>query len=249
MRQLLFLFIAVLFFSCKQDKENHNLSAQVIIDKAIDVACNGNCENVSISFTFRDRHYSSIREGGNFQLERFKTDSIGIIHDVLSNDGLKRYINDSLIFVPDSIASNIGEGVNSVHYFAQLPYGLNAQSVFKKLIGTDTINDQFYYEIEVSFTEEAGGVDFDDTFVYWVHKENFTVDFLAYQYATNGGGMRFREAYNARVVEGIRFVDYNNFKPKSLDTELSNLDDLFGKGELKLLSKIETQNVKVNILK
>jgi len=71
------------------------------------------------------------------------------------------------------------------------------------------------------------------------------LDYLAYKYATNGGGVRFREAYNTRVVEGIRFVDYNNYKPENKEVSLSELDQLFTEEKLKLVSKIETEKVKV----
>ncbi len=253
MKYLFPIFISILFFfSCVENKEvkphQKHLTAQAIIDKAIDISCQGNCDQVAIEFIFRDRIYKSKRSQGDYLLERFKTDSLDVIHDMLSNSGLKRFINDSLVTVPDSMAINIGDGVNSVHYFAQLPYGLNSGAVHKKLLGEDTINGKTYYEIEVTFSEEGGGTDFDDRFVYWIHKKDFTVDFLAYKYATNGGGMRFREAYNVRTVKGIRFVDYNNYKPKSLEYKLEDLDNLFEKEELKLLSKIETEDVKVDIL-
>ena len=253
MKFLILLFSGAIFFlSCVENKEvktqQKELSAQAIIDKAIAVSCQGNCDHATIEFIFRNRIYKSKRNHGDYLLERFKTDSLAVIHDVLSNSGLKRYINDSLVVVPDSIAVKIGDGVNSVLYFAQLPYGLNSDAVHKKLLGEDDINGKTYYEIEVTFSEEGGGTDFDDRFVYWIHKENFTVDFLAYRYATNGGGMRFREAYNVRTIKGIRFVDYNNYKPESLEIKLENLDKLFEKGELKLLSKIETEDVKVEIL-
>ncbi len=253
MKYLIILFSSILLFlSCVENKDaktkKQDLNAQLIVDKAIDISCQGNCDQATIKFTFRDRIYKSKRYNGDFLLERFKNDSLDVIHDVLSNSGLKRYKNDSLIVVPDSIAINIGDGVNSVHYFAQLPYGLNSSAVHKKLLGEDIIKEQTYYEIEVTFSEEGGGTDYDDRFVYWIHKENFSLDYLAYKYATNGGGIRFREAYNIRTVEGIRFVDYNNFKPLSLEIKLEDLDKLFEKGELNLLSKIETENVEVEIL-
>ena len=242
----------MLILSCVENKEvkppQKALTAQAIIDKSIYVSCQGNCDQAAIEFKFRDRTYKSKRNQGDYSLERFKTDSLNETHDMLSNSGLKRYLNDSLIVVPDSLVINISDGVNSVHYFAQLPYGLNASAVHKKLIGEDVIKGQSYYEIEVTFSEEGGGTDFDDRFVYWVHKDNFTLDYLAYKYATNGGGIRFREAYNIRTIKGIRFVDYNNFKPASLELKLEDLDHLFEKGELKLLSKIETENVIVEIL-
>ncbi len=241
--------ISISLFSCKEEVKEKtqlkNLTAQEIIDKAIKTSCQGKCDDAVIEFTFRDNKYRSSRNGGFYKLERIKMDSLDEIHDIVSNKGLMRFVNKMQVTVPDSLANGISDGVNSVHYFAQLPYGLNDEAVHKKLIGEDEIDGNNYYEIEVTFSEEGGGTDFDDTFMYWVNKETFTVDYLAYKYATNGGGVRFREAYNPRVIEGIRFVDYNNFKPENKEISLSELDKLFTEGKLKLLSKIENKNVKV----
>lgn len=240
----LFLFI-ILFISCKPKAED--LNAQAIVDKAIETSCGYNCENMAIDFIFRGRQYSSKRDGGAYSLERITTDSTGVTHDILTNEGFSRFKNESLVAVVDSMATKYANSVNSVHYFALLPYGLNAAAVKKELLGERTINEKNYYEIEVTFIEEGGGTDFDDTFVYWFSKQDFSMDYLAYAYATDGGGIRFREAYNKRAVEGIRFTDYNNYKPESLDIELTELPALFEAGKLKLLSKIETEDVKVSI--
>ena len=244
MKYIFFLLILTITISCKQEK--HLETAQNIIDKAINNACNGHCETATIDFTFRDRCYVSKRNGSNFQFERISHDSIGVTRDVLNNEGFQRFINDTLITVVDSMAVNYGNSVNSVHYFAQLPYSLNDAAVIKEMFGEAIIKNEPYYEINVHFKKEGGGTDYDDTFVYWIHKENYTVDFLAYKYAVNGGGIRFREAYNIREVNGIRFVDYNNYKPESLDISLNDLDELFVKGKLQLLSKIENEGVGVS---
>ena len=37
------------------------------------------------------------------------------------------------------------------------------------------------------------------------------MDYFAYDFETDDSGTRFREAYNARTVGGIRFQDYLNF--------------------------------------
>jgi hypothetical protein len=251
MKIFLIILIPVVLFSCKEAtkvKKKERLTAQEIIDKAIDNSCQGNCEIAQIAFTFRDGTYKSTRIEGKYQLERTKIDGEDAIKDVISNEGLKRYINEIETMVNDSMVTSVSDGVNSVHYFAQLPFGLNDQAVQKKLIGEDSINNNNYFKIEVTFKEEGGGTDFDDVFVYWVHKQDFTVDYLAYSYAVNGGGIRFREAYNIRVIDGIRFVDYNNYKPESKEMKLSDLDRLFVKGKLKLVSKIETENITVSLL-
>lgn len=243
MKYLSILSLAVLLTSCGE-KETP-LSAQNIVDRAISNSCNGNCDHATIDFTFRDRCYVSGRKGGDYRLERITSDSTGVTHDILSNDGFRRYKNDTLLTIPDSMVTKYSNSVNSVHYFVQLPFGLNAGAVQKELLGETKVKGESYYEIGVTFTEEGGGTDFDDEFVYWIHKDDYTVDYLAYSYATDGGGIRFREAYNVRVIDGIRFADYNNYKPNSLDIALTNLDELFEKGELKLLSKIETESVGV----
>ncbi len=222
-------------------------SANEVIKKAIDASGGSRYDNAIIHFTFRGKQYRSKRNEGVYALERFVNGSNGVMHDVVSNSGLKRSIENCPVKVADSLISKISDGVNSVHYFANLPYGLNATAVQKKMIGEATIKGNSYYKIKVTFSKDGGGTDFEDEFLYWIHKDNFTVDYLAYKYAVNGGGIRFREAYNPRVINGIRFVDYKNYKTDILNTPLSDLDKLFENKELKLLSKIELENIFVYI--
>lgn len=245
MKSLYILFFLLLFVACAEKEE---LTANEIVSKAIATACSGNCGQAEIDFVFRKVKYKSVREKGKYQLERNFVDSIGAIRDVVSNNGFTRFVNDSLQKITDTTASKYAESINSVHYFVQLPFGLNTTAAKKALLGEATIKEKEYYEIGVTFSEEGGGTDFEDKFVYWIDKKTFHVDYLAYSYAVNGGGVRFREAYNPRVVEGIRFVDYNNYKPASLEIPLTDMDALFQQNELKLLSKIETENVQVTLL-
>ncbi|PKV52095.1 hypothetical protein ATE84_4197 [Aquimarina sp. MAR_2010_214] len=222
-------------------------SAQEIIDKTIEKAGGSRYDNAIVHFVFRGKQYRSKRGEGVYELERFVEGIKGLTHDVISNSGLKRTIENCPVKVADSLVTRISDGVNSVHYFASLPYGLNAPAVHKKLIGESSINGVSYYKIKVTFNQEGGGTDFEDEFMYWIHKKNFTVDYLAYKYAVNEGGIRFREAYNPRIVNGIRFVDYKNYKTDDLTTPLYNLDKLFENKKLKLLSKIELEDIYVYI--
>ncbi len=96
--------------------------------------------------------------------------------------------------------------VNSVHYCSVLPYGLNDAAVQKKLLEETSINQKPYYKVQISFAEDGGGEDFDDVFIYWIDKKTFKVDYLAYSFHENDGGMRFREATNERFVNGIRLL-------------------------------------------
>src|SRR5690606_2553980 len=245
MKYRFLLLLILVIFSCKE--EPTGLTAQEIIDKTIETAGGERYKRATITFKFREHLYKSRRSGGEFQLERTLEDSVGITRDVLNNTGFKRYLNDSLITVPDSMIVRYSSSVNSVHYFAHLPYGLNDRAVNKEKIGETTILGEPYYKLNITFEQEGGGADHHDEFLYWIHKEKFTIDYLAYKFLINDGGIRFRVAYNPRYIEGIRFVDYENYTIEDFNTELNKLDDLYLKGELIRLSTVETEVLNVEV--
>ncbi len=238
---VLFAF-ALLIQSCSEN------NPQSIIDKAIATAGGEKYLHSTIEFDFRGRHYIGSREVGKFSYERiFKNekDSTQTIHDVVSNDGFKRFINDTLTTVLDSMAVKYTSSVNSVLYFALLPYGLNDASVNKKFLGETTIDNKTYYKIEITFSQEGGGEDHDDRFIYWINTADYTIGFLAYSYAEDDGiGYRLRKAYNSRKINGILFSDYINYAPNG-KIQLEDLEDLYKKNELKELSRIENTNIQV----
>lgn len=238
------LILMVFALSCKE-KESIENSANVIINKAIEVSGGEKFKKSTISFQFRDKKYKAQRDNGLFVLERIFKDTSGIIRDELSNSGFKRFVNEELQNLPDSLADIYSNSVNSVHYFFVLPFGLNDPAVNKSYIGVATIKERQYHKIKVTFDEIGGGNDYEDVFIYWVGKDDFKLDFLAYSFRENGGGMRFRKAFNERYVNGIRFVDYDNFRPINKASDVSVLDQLFVMGKLELLSKIEMTDVKV----
>ncbi len=241
---LLIVIAALVLVNCK--KEN-TINAQNIVDKSIEASGGKMINDATIEFDFRGRHYKAIRNNGTYQLERTFNDSVNVINDVLSNAGFKRYINNSLVKVQDSMIPRYSASVNSVHYFSVLPYGLNDAAVNKQYLGSVELKGKQYYKIKITFDEVGGGEDFDDVFIYWIDKELYKVDYMAYSYAEPDGlGLRFREAYHARYIKGIRFVDYNNYTPTGTSVSLEQLDHLFENDKLQLLSKIELENISVN---
>lgn len=253
MKYLTLVALTVLMLSCKNETskiETENLSANEIIDKSIKVAGGKRFAYSDIGFNFRDKSYAAKRQKGNYMLLRVsvenKNDSI---FDILTNDGFKRFINEEVLTLEDSIANKYAASVNSVHYFSVLPHGLNDASVNKTLLGEEQINSKDYYKIKVTFDEDGGGEDYQDVFIYWVDKTDFKVQYLAYSYnEADGKGMRFREAYNERYIKGLRFVDYNNYKAESDTLKLSGLGKAFENNQLGLLSKIQLEDVSVNLL-
>lgn len=253
-RNFLILFTLLVVFNCKQKEapSTKTESADGIIKKAIEVAGGTVFDHSEIDFDFRDTHYKAIHDNGKFQLERYLKDSISEIKDVLSNSGLERFENGAQVKLADSMVEKYSASVNSVHYFSVLPYGLDGKAVYKNFLGTKNINGNAYYKIKVTFSEDGGGEDFDDEFIYWIDTQTFTLDYLAYSYKEDDGrDFRFREAYNVRIINGLRFADYNNYKPKKgseVEVNLENLDDQFSADNLELLSKIELKNIEVKVL-
>ena len=244
MRILSLALLITLIISCR-NASNETLTAQEIVDKSIAVSGGENYNFKSTSFEFRDiRYVSSFKDGRKLLQREQRKDSI-LIKDILYAGELRRYKNDSLIEIADTTAVKYANSVNSVHYFARLPFGLNDAAVNKKLLGQTEINNKWYYKIEITFDAENGGEDFDDVYLYWIEKETFKPDYLAYVYHTDGGGQRFRVARNERYVGGIRFVDYDNLKPKKEETDFKDIDKLYTNGELERLSSIELNEIKV----
>ncbi|MEO9513531.1 MAG: DUF6503 family protein [Flavobacteriaceae bacterium] len=239
-----FLGVLLLFFmSCKEKVVV--ITAQEIVDKSIEVSGGKRYTDHNTSFFFRNKKYVSESIDGKKVLKRVSYIDTIIITDRKTSKGFSRYINDTLVHVSDSIAHRYANALNSVHYFARLPYGLDDRSVNKAYLGKEAIKGKTYYKVKITFDENGGGDDYDDVYVYWFNIETFKPDYLAYDFHVNGGGQRFREAFNERYVNGVRFVDYNNYKSKTEGTSIFKIADLFEKGQLELLSKIVLSDVKV----
>ncbi|WP_299103229.1 DUF6503 family protein [uncultured Winogradskyella sp.] len=259
MKNYILLLLIAVCFSCKNEKTTENISntevrktkltADDIINKSIEISGGEKFKQSSLKFEFRDVYYQALRKNHEFLLVRILVKDNDSIFDMLSNVGFERYDNIDFVKLEDSIAKNYAASVNSVHYFSVLPHGLNDEAVNKMLLADEQIKGNEYYKIKVTFNENGGGEDFEDVFVYWLDKQSFKLDYLGYSYNEESGvGMRFREAYNERYVNGLRFVDYNNYKTKDTNFKLENLGKAFENNQLELLSKIELENVEVQLI-
>ncbi|MEJ2112858.1 MAG: deoxyribose-phosphate aldolase [Flavobacteriaceae bacterium] len=242
--KITFLFLSVIFISGCINNSEIGL-ADTIINKSIEVSGGDKFKNSIIDFDFRDRHYKAIRDNGLFQYEREFQDSLGVIKDVLSNSGYERFLNNEPFAPHDTMAVKYARSVNSVHYFSVLPFGLNDDAVNKTYLDSVMIKGKKYHKLKVDFNETGGGEDYEDVFIYYINSETHKVDYFSYIYFVDGGGIRFREAYNERYVNGLRFVDYKNYKSKNKNVDLYTLDSLFQLNELKLLSKVDLENITV----
>ncbi len=221
------------------------LTADQIIEKAVERHGGGRYDNMLLQFDFRDRHYRAKISDGEYVYERtFQSDN-GWVTDIWSNKRFKRLIDEKEIKLDREDLSSYRTATNSVIYFALLPFNLDDPVVNRQLMRSVEIKGQPYYKVEITYGETGSEKEsFESVYIYWIHKENFTMDYLAYAFNINGGGVRFREAFNKREVEGILFQDYINYTIKK-DYPAQELDYAFLTDQLELVSKIELENIKV----
>ncbi len=240
------LYFSLIIISCSSPSTEEPSKAQQIIDASIAAHGFDNLTNKKITFDFRGREYAVERFPDSYNYYRIWQDSLGLVTDKLVNStNFSRNINGQLLQIEEEWAQKYSRSVNSVLYFFQLPFGLNDPAVNKNFIGEIQLEGETYHLINVTFQQEGGGEDFEDQFLYWINQQTNLVDYIAYNYITDGGGVRLRKAINRRTIEGLVFQDYINFKPDDKSTPLDQLDDLYIEGKLIELSRIESENIKV----
>ena len=249
MRQFGFLASTVCLILCSSCKESQQiLTADDIIQKAIEKHGGDLYDNMEVQFDFRNRHFTAKISEGEYVYERTFRSNDGMVTDVWSNNKFKRMINDKEIRLELENRRTYQRATNSVIYFALLPFNLDDPVVNRQLMRDVEIKGEPYHKVEITFGENGGGEDFENVYIYWIHKEEFTIDYFAYGFYVNGGGVRFREAYNARRVGGIRFQDYKNYTIDK-DFPVQELDYAYELGELNLVSDIKIENIEVSRLR
>lgn len=210
-------------------------------------------DRAAVTFTFRDDRFRIRRNDGMYRYVRSYEDSLGrAVEEVLTNDSLYRAVDGARVDLTESERLRVEEDVNSVTYFALLPYFLQAPAAHPEYAGADTIDGTPYHRVRVTFQQEGGGRDWDDTFVYWFDRDDLSMDYLAYAYGNSPDetyGTRFREAYNVRTVEGVRFADYVNYTaPGDSLRNLTRYPRLLARDSLERVSRIELDDVAVRPL-
>lgn len=237
-----FIAFAILLSACSQVP-----TAEQILERSIKAHGGEKTYNATISFDFRDKHYVGTYKNGTYKIARHFSDSVENNYvDVLTNNSFNRTVNDSLVTVTEEWVGKYSNSINAVFYFFRLPFNLKDDAAILTYLGKGTLEGKEYYKLKVTFIEDGGGEDFDDVFVYWFNAATYTLDYLAYEYATEGGGKRFRKAINQRAENGWIISDYINYKPKDIKVDIADYDTYFARDGFKKLSKIENKNVKVS---
>lgn len=257
MVRVFIILISIFTISCSQKEgtgagqigERMLSKEEAILQKSIAAHGLDKIDGRTISFDFRDKSYSMNRSGDNWIYTRSFQDSAGFIQDSLINSSVfSRKLDGNEVSVSEEWQGKYGSSVNSVLYFFQVPLVLGDPAAIKEYLGETVIRGNSYDLIKVTFEQENGGEDFEDQFIYWFERESGLIDYIAYNYQTEGGGTRFREAFNRREIDGLLTQDYINWKPDSKFPPLESLPRLLEQDSLKELSRIENKNVEITLL-
>lgn len=241
------LFLSYILISCESsptEEQRAKPEAQALIDKAISLHGGNLYQDADIAFSFRGKQYTSTHDQGAFTYTRGFEEEGDSYKDIMTSETFVRKINGEPVAVPDTMVRKYRNSINSVLYFALLPYKLNDAAVKKKYMGQVKLGEKDYHQIEITFAQEGGGEDHQDVFLYFVDTETGLMDHLAYSYETEGGGRRFRKGYNYRTIDGIRFADYVNFKDNPT-SDIHQIADAYNAGKLDTLSLIELEDIVV----
>ncbi len=246
--KVIFFYFTVFFLltSCDESKsleETQDVpvqadSAQILLNELLEA--HGKLGD--FQFTFRDNLYSIREDVHGFSYSKTVISDSLEIHDFLGEEGFSRMENGNYLSLSIEDEQKYQEALNSVVYFVCLPQRLTDPGVNLEVMKPTIIQNQLYSVLRVTFDEEGGGTDFEDVFYYWINQSNHQMDFLAYQYKVNGGGVRFRKAFNSRMIGGMRFQDYINYEAP-VGTPLDSLPIYFEAEQLKEISQILTENI------
>jgi hypothetical protein len=239
MNRLFTLIFLIILSSCQEEADR-------IIESSIQYHGFENFYKEPVEFKFReytyliDRTQSPYLYTKKIQLQDSITRQTIIQIDSLWNSSeFSRSINGERLKLTEDDEARFSNSLNSVAYFYQLPLPLKDDAAIITLLENTLIEGKEYATLKVSFSEENGGTDHEDTYRYYFDISTYALSYLSYDFHINDGGVRFRKAYQKPQGNFI-FLDYDNYKaPKG--TPLDSLPILFDKGKLELLSKIVSE--------
>lgn len=208
-RQIGFLILVLAQNGCKPSPPP---DPKVILAHVLQAHGSERLQRATVTFNFRGKAFSVTRNGGQYRYIRQYQDSTHQVKESLSNQGVEKWVNGTPQVLTDVDRAKIETALNSVVYFALLPFNLTDAAVQLRYLRETQIESEPYHEIEVTFKQAGGGLDYQDRYVYWFHTNRYTMDYFAYYYPTGEVGSRFRKALNPRVINGVRFADYFNFR-------------------------------------
>jgi hypothetical protein len=239
------LALAALVAACSSGQTNGRGEASPgakLVERVVAAHGASKLGEASVDFVFRGTPYRMTRSGGRYRYERWPSPRQ---HEVLTNDGYRFLVDGQPAKLSRAMLAARARDLNSVVYFASLPYPLLDEAVRPRPVGRQTVGGVEHDVLEIRFAEAGGGEDHDDVFRYWLDPATGQMRHLAYSFARSGGGVRFRVATSTEASGGVVFVNWANFGVDDPEVPLESLPGRWAQGDLPELSDIELGGVQV----
>jgi hypothetical protein len=251
-RSAFVFFLALVLPACSSESPRASAppagTPERVVHDAISAHGGDRFRALRLEFEFRGTPFLVVYDHGIFVFERRTTDAEGrTVVERMDNDATTRTVDGTTVDLAPQELASLETAVNSVVYFALLPWRLEDPAVRLRDLGDAEVEGEPYRKIEVTFESDGGGRDWEDRFVYWFHRDTHMLDYMAYRYHTGDGGTRFRRAINRRVVEGIVLQDYENFEAEEDLDDVAAYDELHRTGQLRLVSLVELDAVRLTV--
>ncbi len=132
-------------------------------------------------------------------------------------------------------------------YFCFLPFRLNDPSVLKQDLGLVDWDGRSLHKVKVTF-EAGSSTDAGDQYMYWFDPETARLEYLAYSYDDNGGGLRFRRAVRHRRIGGLLFFDQENFGADGPGLSVDAIDAAYVRDSMRHVSTVRLEDIQVRPL-
>jgi len=166
---------------------------------------------------------------------------------ILTNNDLRVWQDGEPVELDDDLRRRRSSWVSARTYFPFLPYRLADARVRFEDLGLVRWGDQELHKVRVTFDTEPGATE-EDQYLYWFSPETAAMVQLAYSYAGNPGGIRFRRAENCRRIEGIMFCDHENLGIDADGLAVDQVTPTFVETQMRPVSKVELSNIRVRLL-
>ncbi len=186
-------------------------------------------------------------DGGRFDYRVSRETAESAIEVRSTNDTLEVVRDGANVDVEAAKAQSYRDWAMARVYFCFLPFRLNDPSVIQQDLGLVDWDGRKLHKVKVTF-EADSSTDASDEFMYWFDPDTARLEFFAYSYDNNGGGLRFRRAVHHRRIGGILFFDQENLGTEDADISVDDLDAAVVRDRLRHISTVRLEAIKVTAI-
>ncbi len=166
---------------------------------------------------------------------------------ISAHDGLQVWKNGEIEAVEAGEEQRYRDWAMARVYFCFLPFRLGDESVYQRDLGLVDWDGRRLHKVKVTFepgTSSAAG----DEYLYWFDPESARLEYFAYSYDDNGGGLRFRRAVRHRRIGGLLFFDQENHGADGLGLSVDEIDADYVRDSMRHVSTVRLDPIRVEPL-